>query len=72
MFDIIHPASGLKIDVMVPGESDFERSRGQRARFLRSDDGPICRFASPGDVIFKKLEYYREGGSEKHLRDIQD
>ncbi|MEK7300945.1 MAG: hypothetical protein AAB072_07580, partial [Nitrospirota bacterium] len=27
-------------------------------------------FASPEDVILKKMEYYREGGSEKHLRDI--
>jgi hypothetical protein len=27
--------------------------------------------ASPEDVILKKLEYYREGNSEKHLRDIQ-
>lgn len=25
---------------------------------------------SPKDVILKKLEYYREGKSEKHLRDI--
>jgi hypothetical protein len=27
-------------------------------------------FASPEDVIIKKMQYYREGGSEKHLRDI--
>jgi len=27
-------------------------------------------FAAPEDVIIKKMEYYREGGSEKHLRDI--
>jgi hypothetical protein len=27
-------------------------------------------FASPEDVILKKLEYHREGGSDKHLRDI--
>ena len=27
-------------------------------------------FASPEGVILKKLEYYREGGSDKHLRDI--
>ncbi len=27
-------------------------------------------FASPEDVIIKKMEFYREGGSEKHLRDI--
>jgi len=24
----------------------------------------------PEDVIIKKMEYYREGGPEKHLRDI--
>jgi hypothetical protein len=27
-------------------------------------------FASAEDVIIKKMEYYRDGGSEKHLRDI--
>ena len=27
-------------------------------------------FASPEDVILKKMEFYHEGGSEKHLRDI--
>ena len=46
-FNVIHPASGLKVDLMVA-----------------SGD------ASPEDVILKTLEYYREGGSEKHLRDI--
>jgi hypothetical protein len=29
-----------------------------------------ANFASPEDVIIKKMEFYREGGSEKHLRDI--
>jgi hypothetical protein len=27
--------------------------------------------APPEYVIARKLEYYREGGSEKHLRDIR-
>jgi len=27
--------------------------------------------ASPEDVIIKKLAIYREGGSEKHLKDIR-
>ena len=26
-------------------------------------------FASPEDVILKKLAYFQQGGSEKHLRD---
>lgn len=27
-------------------------------------------FATPEDVIIKKMDFYKEGGSEKHLRDI--
>ncbi len=27
-------------------------------------------FASAEDVILKKMEFFREGGSDKHLRDI--
>ena len=26
--------------------------------------------ASPEDIIISKMKYYRQGGSEKHLRDI--
>ena len=26
--------------------------------------------ARPEDVILSKMQYYKEGGSEKHLRDI--
>jgi len=69
-FNIIHPASGLKIDVIIPDDSPFNRSRFARAR--RLSPLPDCEawFASPEDAIVKKMEYYRDGGSEKHLRDI--
>lgn len=30
----------------------------------------MVRFAAPEDVIIKKLEYFRLGESEKHIRDI--
>lgn len=69
-FNIIHPLSGLKIDVMVQQGTAFERSRFNRARLVYFADKQGGRFASPEDVILKKMEYYREGGSEKHLRDI--
>jgi hypothetical protein len=29
-----------------------------------------CWFASPEDVVLKKMEAHREGGPDKHLRDI--
>ena len=69
-FNVIHPASGLKVDFIVLSESEFDRSRRARRRNLRVfSDGDAC-FASPEDVIVKKLVYYKEGGSDKHLRDI--
>jgi hypothetical protein len=34
-------------------------------------EGQVFVVAPPEYVIVRKLEYYREGGSEKHLRDIR-
>jgi hypothetical protein len=34
-------------------------------------EGQVLFVAPPEYVIARKLEYYREGGSEKHLRDIR-
>ncbi len=69
-FNILHPASGLKVDLMVTDDSEFNQTRFGRARWLRITPDLRAAFASPEDVILKKLEYYREGGSDKHLRDI--
>lgn len=69
-FNIIHPASGLKVDVMIRQDTPFDRSLFRRIRRISPADFYQANFASPEDVIIKKMEYYREGGSEKHLRDI--
>jgi len=69
-FNILHPSSGLKVDVMIPDSSDFNRSRLSRAVQVPVAPGFSAWFASAEDVIIKKLDYYRQGGSEKHLRDI--
>ncbi|MEM7811979.1 MAG: hypothetical protein AAF532_10920 [Planctomycetota bacterium] len=68
-FNIIHPDSGFKIDVMVSDGSEFDRSRFDRRRRLDIGQSEAW-FASPEDVCLKKLAYYREGGSEKHTRDV--
>ena len=69
-FNIIHPASGLQVDVIIAQDTRFDRSR--LARAVRVERGAGCEafFASAEDVVIKKMEYYRAGGSEKHLRDI--
>jgi len=69
-FNIIHPSSGLKVDVIVPPDTPFNRSRLTRVVRVKPAADYDASFASVEDVIVKKMEYYREGGSEKHLRDI--
>lgn len=69
-FNIIHPASGLKVDVIIRKDTPFDNSRFRRARRVHAGESCQANFAAPEDVILKKMEFYREGGSEKHLRDI--
>lgn len=69
-FNLIHPTSGLKIDFMILTESDLNRSRVSRRRDVAILPDCSASFASPEDVILMKMIYYREGESEKHLRDI--
>lgn len=69
-FNLIHPKSGLKVDLIVAADSPFNRSRFGRSRRLSPGPDFQASFASPEDVILKKMEYFREGHSDKHLRDI--
>lgn len=69
-FSIIHPASGLKADVIIRQETPFDDSRFERIHRIYPAESYQANFASPEDVIIKKMEYYKGGGSEKHLRDI--
>jgi hypothetical protein len=69
-FNIIHPSSGFKIDILIPNLGPYDRSRFKRVRRIKSDPEHEAAFASPEDVILKKMDYYREGRSEKHIRDI--
>ncbi len=69
-FNIIHPTSGLKVDVIIPDRSDFNRERFARAVRISPTGEYSAVFASAEDIIISKVAFYREGGSEKHLRDI--
>lgn len=69
-FNIIHPSSGLKIDVIIPCQDDFDKSRFGRIKKLNISETKSANFAAPEDVIIKKMEYYLQGRSDKHLRDI--
>jgi hypothetical protein len=70
MFNIIQPRSGLKVDVIVPAPTEFNRMRFERVRRVRAGEDWDAAFSSPEDAILMKMEFYLAGGSEKHLRDI--
>lgn len=69
-FNIIHPASGLKVDIVIFKDDDFDKSRFSRLRRVSPVEETHANLASPEDVIIMKMRYYKEGESEKHLRDI--
>ena len=69
-FNVIHPASGNKIDFIIARQDAWGRSQISRRRQEQILPGRPGYTAAPEDVIIGKLWYYREGGSEKHLRDI--
>ncbi len=68
-FNIIHPASGLKVDVVIKKNDDFDNMRFSRTNNFKMD-GVGVNFAAPEDVLIMKMKYYKSGGSEKHIRDI--
>jgi hypothetical protein len=69
-FNIIHHETGFKADVYLHGRDPLHAWGLARARQL-GVEGQLFVVAPPEYVILRKLEYYREGGSEKHLRDIR-
>jgi hypothetical protein len=69
-FNILHIPAGLKVDMILAADSEFDRLNLNSGQRLRSEGAYDALFASPENVILKKLVYYQEGGSEKHLRDI--
>ena len=69
-FNLIHHRSGFKADVYLMGKDPLNQwgfDRRQRFEF----EGASVWLAPREYVIVKKLEYYREGGSEKHVSDIR-
>lgn len=69
-FNIIHPASGLKIDVLIKKDRPYDRLQFERRQRHPLVPGRDAYFARPEDVILYKMLYFQAGGSERHLRDI--
>lgn len=70
-FNLIHQDTGIKIDLMIRKNNDHARTEFNRRQKVPFWQGSEVYIATPEDVIIKKLSFYREGGSEKHLKDIR-
>jgi len=69
-FNIIHSDTGFKADFYLAGREELHAWAFRHSRRLDYEGEPLVA-ASPEYVIIRKLEFYREGGSDKHLRDIR-
>ena len=69
-FNLIHHQSIYKADIYIATGSEFERWAFKNRRPLVAGETPVW-LAPPEYVIVHKLEFFREGGSEKHVRDIR-
>ena len=69
-FNLIHIPTGLKAD-FYPGNRDASLAWAWRHKLVEQTPGGSVNIAPPEYIILWKLIFYKEGRSEKHLRDIQ-
>jgi hypothetical protein len=69
-FNLIHHASGFKADIYPVGRDPLHLWAMDRRRATEMG-GTQVWMAPPEYVILRKLQFYQEGGSDKHLRDIR-
>ena len=53
-FNIIHPVSGLKVDIIIKQDTPFDSSRFSRVRRIYPAETYQANFAAPEDVIINE------------------
>lgn len=69
-FNLIHHETGFKADIYLSGEDPLHQWALDNKKGVEHEGGALW-LAPIEYVIIRKLQYYQEGGSEKHVRDIQ-
>lgn len=68
-FNVIHRETALRADIYLGGDDPLIRWAFDRRMRLRVGDTEI--WVAPIEyVILRKLEYYKQSGSDRHLRDV--
>jgi hypothetical protein len=69
-FNIIHHETGFKADIYPIANDKLHQWAMANRKKVLIENNEIW-IAPPEYVIIRKLEYFKEGGSSKHLRDIK-
>jgi hypothetical protein len=69
-FNLIHHETGMKADVYQAARDALHRFGLAHRRRIPLGSGQLW-LAPPEYVILRKLEFWREAGSEKPLRDVR-
>ncbi len=69
-FNLIHLESGYKADIYLMGSDPLHAWALPRRRRVTWAANLSVSVAPPEYVVLRKLEYFREGGSSKHVTDI--
>lgn len=70
-FNLIHHKTGFKADIYIRSKYELHEWAFRNRRQIILESGKNIWVAPPEYVIIRKLEFYREGRSEKHIFDIQ-
>lgn len=69
-FNVIHHQSGFKAYIYPAGEDKLHKWAMARRNKVDYENADV--WLAPAEyVIVRKLEYYKQGGGSKHLRDIK-
>ena len=69
--NIIHHETGFRADLYFRANDPLHAWAWPRRNRFEVADGLDAWFAPPEYVILRKLEFYQEGQSEKHLNDVR-
>ncbi|MDH4202547.1 MAG: hypothetical protein OEV87_06600 [Phycisphaerae bacterium] len=70
-FNVIHQSTGLKADFYPVGKDPLHHWAMGNRRTIDFEADSI-QIAPPEYVILRKLQFFTEGGSEKHVTDIKN
>ena len=69
--NIIDQKTGFKIDLYPAGDDDFTKWAFENKKLVELIADEEVYVAPPEYVIINKLAFFKEGGSQKHIEDIE-